>query len=183
MTQSAFIVIDVQNDYFPDGAMALNEVESTAEKGQSALAHARNVGMPIIIVQHIALSPKATFFRPDTPGAEIRPGFQPLPGEQHLIKHYPSAFRETNLQERLESLGTKDLVVCGMMTHMCIDSTVRAAKDLGYSITLLGDATATRDLQYSECHVPASSVQAAILAALNGTFARVTTVQDWINGS
>ncbi len=183
MTQPAFIVIDIQNDYFPEGAMPLEEVGGAAKKGQTALEYARQKELAVIVVQHISLSPNATFFRPNTAGAEIYPGFHPRQSELHLVKHYPNAFRETNLHERLQSLGIKALVVCGMMTHMCIDSTVRAAADLGFSVTLLGDATATRDLRYNDRSVPALAVQTAVLASLHGTFARVVATRDWIDGA
>jgi nicotinamidase-related amidase len=60
-----------------------------------------------------------------------------------------------------------------MMTHMCIDTTVRAASDLGFACTVVGDATATKDLTHGNVTVPAAHVQAAYLAGLNGLFAKV----------
>lgn len=179
MSTPVFIVIDIQNDYFPDGAMALDQVELAARVGKRALDHARANNLPVIIVQHIAVKPEATFFRPNTLGAEIHPWFVPKAGEQHVIKHFPNAFRDTDLAERLQRLGADELVICGMMTHMCIDSTVRAASDQGYSVTLLGDATATRSLSFQNRMAPALAVQTSILAALHGSFADVVTVAKW----
>lgn len=92
-----------------------------------------------------------------------------------MVKHYPNAFRETELRELLEGLQVKDLTIAGMMTHMCIDTTVRAASDLGYQVTLVGDACATRDLQFNATKVSAPEVHAAYLAALDGSFAKVVS--------
>jgi nicotinamidase-related amidase len=60
-----------------------------------------------------------------------------------------------------------------MMTHMCVDASVRHAADQGFKVTLLGDACATRAQSYGGEKVPARQVHAAFLAALNGFYARV----------
>lgn len=179
MSHTAFVVIDIQNDYFPGGALPLHQVEEAAQNAGAALAHARKTGLPVIVVQHLALDPAASFFRPNTVGAAIHPDFQPQAPEEHLVKHHANAFRATNLQERLASMGIDSLVISGMMTHMCIDSTVRAAADSGYHVTLLEDATATRALSYNDLQVPATAVQIAVLAALSGSFATVVSTAEW----
>jgi len=83
-----------------------------------------------------------------------------------MVKHFPNAFRQTGLLEHLQELNLDGLVICGMMTHICVDATTRAAADLGYPIRLAADACATRALAYGETKVPRQSVQAAFLAAL-----------------
>jgi nicotinamidase-related amidase len=169
----ALLLIDIQNDYFEGGAMRLSGSEEAAENARQVLEYFRLNHQPVIHIRHIAMRPGATFFLPDTPGAEIFTAVRPLSGERVIIKHYPNSFRETGLQEQLQSAGCKDLVVCGMMTHMCVDATVRAAKDLGYTVTLIGDACATKDLEYAGRHIHAADVHGAFLAALDGTYARV----------
>lgn len=67
-----------------------------------------------------------------------------------------------------------------MMTHMCIDTTVRSARNHGYSVALIEDAVATRDLLWHGITVPADQVQYAYMAALNGTFAKVQKADAWI---
>ncbi len=180
MSQRVFIVIDVQNDYFPGGAMALHEPEVAAERAHQALEHARRTHLPCIVIQHVADKPGATFFKPGTRGADLHPDFSPRSDERHLIKHYPNAFRETALEATLRRLGAEEIVIVGMMTHMCIDTTVRAASDLGYRVTVLGDATATRALRFGTETTPAPMVQTAYLAALHGSFARVITSAQWM---
>jgi nicotinamidase-related amidase len=178
MPDNALLVIDLQNDYFPGGAMELEGAEAAAAKAAAALAKFREQGRPIIHVRHVSVRPGSTFFLPGTPGAEIHAGVRPKPGEAVIEKNFPNSFRGTDLQKQLEGLGVKDLVVAGMMTHMCVDATVRHAADLGYKITLLADACATRAQKFAGETVPARQVHAAFLAALNGFYARVVDLPD-----
>ena len=173
------MVIDIQNDYFPGGAMELVGSKSAAEVAARVKAKFRETGDPIINVQHIANREGATFFLPGTAGAEIHESVAMGAGEIHIVKHYPNAFRETDLQSQLVALGITDLTVIGMMTHMCIDTTVRAASDLGFRVTVISDACATRNLTFRHT-VAAADVQAAYLAALNGSFASVIDSAEYL---
>lgn len=173
------LIIDIQNDYFPGGANELTGAEEALAVAASMLACFRNAGLPIVHVQHIG-SPASSFFKPGTTGAEIRREVLPAVGEALIVKEYPSGFRKTALEETLRKLGADELVVCGMMTHMCVDTTVRAAADLGFAVTLIADACATKDLAYGGVTVPAAHVQAAYLAALDGTFAQVVNADELV---
>ena len=95
--RTALLIVDIQNDYFPGGAM--ENVGSTAAAGQAAslLKAFRGKALPVIHIQHISTRPGATFFLPDTAGAEIHESVRPEKGETHFRKHFPSAFRETAL--------------------------------------------------------------------------------------
>jgi nicotinamidase-related amidase len=170
---SALILIDIQNDYFPDGRNPLVGPEAAAQVARQVLEEFREQHNTIIHVQHISLRPSATFFLPGTPGIEFHPLVVPRPGEIIVQKQHPNSFRETTLLDELRSRNITQLRFCGMMTHMCIDTTVRAACDLGFTCTLVGSATATKDLTYGNTTVPAAHVQAAYLAGLNGLFAKV----------
>lgn len=90
-----------------------------------------------------------------------------------MVKHFPNSFRDTPLLSHLQTQHIDQLVIAGMMTHMCVDTTVRAAFDLGFTCTLAQDACATRSLTFHGQAVSAQQVQLAYLAALNGLFARV----------
>jgi nicotinamidase-related amidase len=173
----ALVIVDIQNDYFPGGAMELVGSEDAAKRAGALLGAFRRAGGPIVHVQHVA-GPGATFFRPGTPGVEIHESVRPAAGETVIEKHHPSAFRETDLLERLRGLGADELVIAGMMTHMCIDTTTRAAADLGFTCLLAHDACATKALSYGGVTVPAQQVQLAYLAALHGTFANVLRAED-----
>lgn len=170
---TALILIDLQNDYFPGGTMELVGAEAAVAQAARLLQAFRQSGLPVFHVQHIATRPGATFFLPGTPGAEIHRAVKPSEGEPVMVKHFPNAFRETALLDALRTAGATKLVFAGMMTHMCVDSTVRAAADLGFQCALASDACATRDLQFGGQRIEAAGVQLAYLAGLNGLFARV----------
>ena len=173
MTDTALIIIDIQNDYFPGGAMELEGADAAGAKAGAALKHFRSRGSPVFHVRHLSVRPGSTFFLPGTKGADIHAAVAPQANETVIEKNFPNSFRATKLQDELQGLGVKNLVVAGMMTHMCVDASVRHAADLGYKITLLGDACATRAQKISGETVPARQVHLAFLAALNGFYAKV----------
>jgi nicotinamidase-related amidase len=181
---TALIIIDEQNDYFAGGRNPLHEPERAMAITQQVLARFRAMDAPIIHIRHMA-TPDAPFFIPGTHGCEIHEGVAPIDGEAVVIKREPDSFQGTILQETLRSLGIRHLVVCGMMTHMCVDTTVRRAYSLGFDVTVIADACATKDLSFNGITVPSAQVQTAYLAALDGTFATVTLYADWpaANGS
>ena len=172
---TALLLIDIQNDYFVGGAMSLVGAEQAAAQAARLLTHFRERSLPVFHVQHVATRPGATFFLPGTRGAGIHASVTPVGAESVTVKHFPNSFRDTALLASLRAAEVSRLVIAGMMTHMCVDTTVRAAADLGFACTLAGDACATRDLVFEGERVDARSVQLAFLAALNGAFA---TVQD-----
>ncbi|MBV6474814.1 MAG: cysteine hydrolase [Rhodocyclaceae bacterium] len=175
---TALILIDLQNDYFPGGTMELVGAEAAVAQAARLLQSFRQSGLPVFHVQHIATRPGATFFLPGTPGAEIHAAVRPNGSEPVVVKHFPNSFRETALLESLRAAGATKLVFAGMMTHMCVDSTVRAAADLGFPCALAADACATRDLQFGDQRIEAAGVQLAYLAGLNGLFARVQSTDE-----
>jgi nicotinamidase-related amidase len=170
---TALVLVDIQNDYFPGGAMALVGMTAAARNAASLLARYRDLGHPIVHIQHLSTRPGATFFLPGTPGVEHHASVAPRPNEPVIQKHFPNSFRGSALQETLQKAGVTDLLVVGAMSHMCIDATVRAAFDLGYQCAVAQDACATRDLQYESAQVPADKVHAAFMAALASPYANV----------
>jgi len=175
---TALVLIDLQNDYFPGGAMELVGSDAAVEQARTLLAAFRQRGLPLFHIQHISKRPGATFFLPNTKGAEIHSAVAPTAGETVVNKHFPSSFRETTLLEKLRAAGASKVVFAGMMTHMCVDTTVRAAADLGFECLLAQDGCATRNLQFAGSQVDAQQVQLSYLAALNGAFAKVQPAQD-----
>jgi len=178
MPDRALLVIDIQNDYFPGGAMELEGADAAGANAAKAIASFRQGGVPVFHVRHLSVRPGSTFFLPGTRGAEIHASVAPRPGEPVIEKNFPNSFRGTGLDRQLKDLNVKNLVVAGMMTHMCVDATVRQAADLGYGVTLLGDACATRAQSYGGEKVPARQVHAAFLAALNGFYAKVIKTDE-----
>ena len=176
--KTALILVDIQNDYFPNGRMELVNMTQAAAVARQLLDKFRKMNAPIIHVQHISTHDGATFFLPDTDGANINEVVKPLPGEPVVIKHSPNSFLNTNLHELLKTLGIDTITICGAMTHVCIDSTARAAFDLGYKAIVISDACATRDLTSDGTKVPAAQVQAAYMAGLSFVFADVQRADE-----
>lgn len=169
----ALILIDIQNDYFPGGKMELEGSTEASLHAAKLLESFRAKALPLVHIQHVSNRPGASFFVPDTEGVNIHAKVAPRPGETVLQKNFPNSFRGTKLLEQLRGLGVDHLVIAGMMTHMCVDATTRAAFDLGFSCSLAHDACATRALVFGEQSVAAAQVHAAFLAALNGLYAKV----------
>jgi nicotinamidase-related amidase len=176
--KQALLLIDIQNDYFPGGAMELAGSSAAAAQAGKLLQAFRQKALPVIHIQHISTRPGATFFLPDTAGVQIHEGIAPEIGEAIFQKHYPNSFRETPLREHLRERQISELVIAGMMTHMCVDTTTRAAADLGFQCVLAHDACAARALSFNGITVSAQDVHAAFLAALNGLFANVLPVDE-----
>jgi nicotinamidase-related amidase len=178
----ALVVVDIQNDYFAGGANPLFEPEVAAANARRLQEAFRASSEPVLNVQHVWDEPEATFMRPGTPGVEINETVAPLAGELVIQKAHPNSFLETRLEETLRSLGVDHVVVCGMMTSMCVDATARAASDLGFETTVVHDACATRDLAFGAEIVPARQVHAAFIAALRSAYATIVATDRLVPG-
>lgn len=168
----ALLIIDVQNDYFPGGANELVHPYEAEKKIQELITDSRRNGRPIVYIQHFS-PPDDSFFLEGTKGAEISDRIRPEKGDKVITKRYPNSFLETELNAHLKSLQIDTLIVCGMMTHMCVDTTVRAAMDYGYQVKLAADACATMNLNLNGEIIPADIVQKAFIAALDRVFATI----------
>lgn len=175
----ALLIIDIQNDYFPGGKAELVNPELALEQAAKILHQFREKRLPVIHVQHINVREGASFFLPDSDGAKIHERLSPQKGEHLVVKNYPNSFYKTDLVRLVNEHHISELVVCGMMTHMCIDTTVRAAKDHELPVTLISDACATKDLEFGGLKIYADQVQAAYLAGLSGMFAQIKTTMEF----
>lgn len=164
---TALVIIDIQDFYFPGGALPLVAPEAAGANAAKLLAQARAHGKAVIHVGHNAKAGRA--FHADV---------QPRDGELVVMKDDVNAFLKTNLQTILQSGGFRRLVVCGMQTHMCVEAATRAAADFGYEVLLAGDACATRDLQHGDVTVPAAQVHATTLATLDRTYGKVVSMDE-----
>jgi len=179
--ETALILIDIQNDYFPGGNMEVPGSLEASLRAREVLDLFRKRAMPVIHVRHVSVRPGATFFLPGSRGVEIHENVRPLSTEALIEKNYPNSFRDTPLREILEKEGITRLVIAGMMTQMCVDATTRAAFDYGFGCTLVHDACAARQLSFGGATVPGAHVQSAFLAALNGLYARITSAGEFIS--
>jgi nicotinamidase-related amidase len=178
MSKRAVIVIDLQNEYWPSGGLALENIEGAAANAARVVAHGRQAGDLIVNVRHEMLG--STVFAPGSKGAEINDVVAPGEGEPVITKNFPNAFRDTGLRDLLDGKEIEEVVVIGAMSHMCVDATVRAASDLGYRTVTIHDACATRDLEFNGATVPAAHVHAAIMAAFDLAYGEVIATDDFI---
>lgn len=180
MSKRALIVVDIQNDYFPGGLWTLVGVEAAADNAAKLIAEFRKANDMIVHIRHEFPTSEAPFFRPGSEGAQTHAKVRALEGEITLLKHYPNSFRETELKAILDKHSIDELVICGNMSHICIDATTRAACDFGYQVTLIQDACASRDLEFNGTSVPATHVHAAYMAALNFAYAPTKSTADYL---
>ncbi|HWK47234.1 MAG TPA: cysteine hydrolase family protein [Stellaceae bacterium] len=183
MAKRALIVVDIQNDYFPGGKWALNGIEAAADNAARLIAATRVTGDLVVHIRHEFTAADAPFFSPGSEGAQIHPKARNRDDEPVVLKHYVNAFRETGLKEMLDRDGIEDIVICGAMSHMCVDAVTRAANDFGYKVTVVHDACATRDLTFNGVLVPAAQVHAAFMAALGFAYASVRSTDDYLGAS
>ena len=132
----ALLIVDMQVSHFPPDNLPFRASE-TLEVNRWLIERARRRGVPVIFIQHCA--GKGSRYEPGTPGWEIHPALAPRDGEAVIRKWHPDPFQGTELQDVLASLGTRKLIVAGMRSEMCVDTTVRRAYSLGYEVELVSD--------------------------------------------
>ena len=172
------LIIDIQRDYFPGGANPLVGPDAAAQQAHRVLTSFRESNHPVVHIQHAWDAPDATFMRPGTAGIEFHPLVAPIADEVIIQKTSPNSFVDTALQGTLHELGVDDLVVVGMMTSMCVDATVRAAVDLGLTVTVAHDACAAPDLEFDGQTIPGATVHTAFMAALADGYADVVSTDQ-----
>lgn len=170
MTNSeALLLIDIQDFYFPGGQLALVAPEAAAANAASLLAYFRREQKTIVHIRHNI-----------EPGGGTHHSVRPLVNEKQLLKQNINAFIGTDLHQYLTEKGISKLVIAGMQTHLCVEAAARAGHDLGYAVTVIADACATRDLNFNNRRVCAADVHAATLACLSGNYAEVIGLNEYL---
>lgn len=177
---NALILVDIQNDYFDGGKWPLPNMAAAAENAARLLAHARDNGQMVVHVHH-EMPEGGPFFVTGTQGAAIHAVVAPKSDEATVLKHRPNSFHNTGLEAMLRDNGIDAVTICGAMSQMCIDATARAARDIGFDVTVVADACAARNVTHDDTVVPAATVHATIMGALNGSYAKIVTTQSCLN--
>ena len=167
--KTALLLIDIQNFYFPAGALPLVKAEEASLNAGKLLKKFRQNKELIIHVAHKAKK-----------GARIHNNVKPLPGEKIITKTEVNCFKNTALLEYLKKNQIRRLVICGMQTHMCLEAGVRAAHDYDFKCILVDDACATRPLKFKGKNISAEAVHNSTLATLKGTYARVLDTETYL---
>ena len=180
MGKRAIVIVDLQKDYLGSGRFPLAGIDAAAANAAHIAAAARDRGDRVVHVHHVAQSAESPLFAPGTDGIEPIPAVAPQAGDAVIVKNHPNAFRDTTLRDTLQAEGIAEVVVVGAMSDVCIDATSRAAADLGYGLTVVHDACATRDKAFGDTLVPAAQVHATIMSALAFGYGTVTTTAEFL---
>ena len=176
LREAVLVLIDLQNEYLA-GPIALPDAVSAIANAGKLLARAREAGTPVIHIAHKG-RPGGLFDRTADRGAIVS-ALTPQPHEPVVEKGLPNAFAGTDLQARLAAIGRKDIILAGLMTHMCVSSTARAGLDLGFRITIDADSCATRDLPDGRGGtIAAATIHDVALAELSDRFAIIARGVD-----
>ena len=134
--KQALLVIDVQQGLCEGEGKAYQSSEVIG-RINSVSRKARDAEVPVIFVQHES---KADYLSHGSLEWQLAEGLVSEPQDIKIRKTTPDSFLRTNLQEKLDQLGVKELIVCGMHSEFCVDTTIRKALALGYPVILLEDA-------------------------------------------
>lgn len=171
-SDSALLIIDMQQGLFR-GPVSPWSADAVLANIRLLIANARQAEVPVFFARHIGSD--------DSPFSEKGPLTQLIPEldvkKQDVVftKRYPSCFRDTELQRELNQRGIKQLVIAGMKTEFCVDTTCRAAPDLGFRTVLISDAHTTMDNE----HLSASDIIRHHNSTLAGPFVALSTASDW----
>ena len=178
MKNTALIIIDVQNDYFSGGALELPGSIAASKKTTSLLKYFRDKELPIVHIQHDTIKTEMGFMIPGSFGHEIHQSVAPKQGELCINKNFPNAFWKTMLEQHLNESNINHLVIAGMMTHLCVSTTVRAAMERGFQVTVIQDACATRALAFNGIEIAAETVHNTALAELT-LIAQIISIEEF----
>jgi nicotinamidase-related amidase len=140
---TALIVIDFQMEYFAGGKLPIPDGHAALARAMELVALADEHQMPVFHVQHLGAAGGALFAK-DGEQVAFHPDLQPAPHHAVAQKTTASSFASTDLHQRLQAKGIRTLIICGLMTHMCVSTATRDARPLGYLVLVAGDACATR---------------------------------------
>ena len=179
--KTALLVIDVQWDYWK---IKLPQVPPAQflYKLKTLISYCRKNNVKVIYIKHISRKERSNYFIEGTEGAEIMEEIKPLEGEEVVVKHTPGAFFNTNLNEILKEHNIENLIITGLMTDHCCDTTTREAYALGYKNYFMVDCTATFDMKDMDGkHISREEIQRIEMAILSNGFATCLDLDELIN--
>lgn len=177
MKKTALLIIDVQNFYFNEDQSRLYEPEKTSAQIAKVLNYFRKTKQTVIHVKHVDRN--SAFYKPNDSSIDIHESVAPIEGEIIIEKAHPNAFLDTSLYDTLKKLEIKNLVIVGMMSHMCVDTTVRSASDHGFQVTVLDDCCTTKELTFRDTTIDAVQVHKAFMASFEGFFGHVCNTEEY----
>ena len=182
MPKRALIVIDVQNEYFAQGALPISDppTETSLANIGRAMDAASASGVPVIVVRHGAAEADADSFAPGSETWQLHPEIERRTRDHLIEKQLPGSFTGTSLGDVLDEAGIDTVSITGYMTHMCVDTTARQAAHRGMAVEILNDATGTLALENSGGAATGEELHRATLVAQGQFFADVLSTDEWL---
>lgn len=152
---TALIIIDIQEFYFPGGDAELVNPEEASLNAEKILKYFRKNNLTIVHVRHNY-----------EPGGDIHENVKPTDSEKVVSKNEVNCYKDTDLLEYLKKNSVKNVVICGMQTHMCVEAAVRASHDYNFKTILIHDACTSKDLKFDDILIKAKDVHYSTLSTL-----------------
>jgi nicotinamidase-related amidase len=188
MATPCLLVIDMQQAFVTHaehwGPGGERNNPGAEERVRELLAAFRSRGMPVVHARHDSVEEGSPLW-PGLPSHAFIAGCEPPDDESEPVfgKAVNSAFIGTDLEAHLRANFLSDLVICGITSIHCVNTTVRMAGNLGFSVRVPEDATATfarRNVMRPSEVIPAQVVHETALSVLHGEFCQVTTTAEII---
>lgn len=172
---TALLVIDFQLEYFEGGRMPIPDGFAAMARAKELIAFADTHGMSVFHIQHLGPA-GGPLFAKDGDTVAFHPEIFPAPHHWVVQKSMASSFASTDLHTQLQAKDVKTLIISGLMTHMCVSTTARDARPLGYQVIVAGDASATRSIDaWDGGVVTHAELHRAALTEVSDSFAEVLT--------
>ncbi|MEM7674228.1 MAG: cysteine hydrolase family protein [Verrucomicrobiota bacterium] len=175
------LIIDVQQglDDSKHGERSTPEFEQNLSR---IVEEFRKQDWPIIHVGHDSVE-RESLLRPELPGNAFKSEAVPMPSERVFRKSTASAFVNTGLDTYLSERGLDHLILVGLTSDHCVSTTARQGSDLGYSVSVISDATAAHEKSaWNGQNYSAEKVHFLSLATLEGEFAEIVSTNDLLTG-
>ncbi len=170
--KTALLVIDIQEFYFVNGKSQLEYPEEASEQASKILKAFRDKNELVVHIRHASSKDSA-----------IHANVKPENGERVITKHYVNSYRDTDLLHYLQQNDIRSVVICGMMTHVCVEAAARASADYGFNVTVISDACATRNVVYGSDTVLAKNVHNATLSTIQSFYGTTVTTEEFLKKS
>ena len=177
----ALLVIDVQNEYFPGGALPISHPQNHLQNILETMDAAASNAVTTVVIRHHQPDPNSPIFRKDSVQWDLHPDVASRPHDLLLDKQLPGSFTNTRLEEFLRRRGIDTVTIAGYMTQVCCDTTAREAFHRGFKVEFLSDATGTLDVENSAGKASAEQLQNAILVSQQMFISEVISKDEFID--
>jgi nicotinamidase-related amidase len=177
--RTALVIVDVQKAFLEREANGERRNNPQAVTKMTRLLDAfRRRGMMVIHIRHASTNP-VSLLRPELPGFAVMDEVREIDGEPVMVKKVNSGFIGTDLEQRLRETGIKTVLIAGITTNHCVETTARMAGNLGFDVRLAEDACYTFDrIGHGGRREAAEDIHAMTLSNLDGEFATIETTDS-----